>query len=652
MNDKTNPRYRILIVDDNESIHEDLRKILLPPSRDAEMLEDEAILFGRTVQSEVLFAVDSAYQGQEGLETLKQASASGDPYALAFIDVRMPPGWDGIETISHLWAVDPHLQVVICTAYSDYNWSDIEGQLGLSHNLVILKKPFDPIEVLQLAHALTAKWEAAKLAKMQREELDRLVAERTSELLAAMKQLEEARMQAELLSLEDPLTKLPNRRLFLRELAQAMRRACKVPNYCCAILFLDVDRFKVVNDSLGHIAGDELLVEIANRLRGSLREAPYRLAESDLIARFGGDEFAILLDGIRSHEDAVSVSRRVCDALSAPHILHGSELWTKVSIGIVTSNEHYHDPEAMMRDADTAMYQAKAKGGGTYALFDESMHRFSVERLHKESEIRQALDRGEFFLVYQPIVSLVTGEVGGFEALVRWQSPTRGVLDPAEFVALSEETGLIIPLGKWVMEEACIQIRKWRQKFGAGFEKSVSINISARQFLEPDLVDTVEQAMHAAVISGESVRLELTETVTMRDPHQAAAILSQFQQLGIRLSIDDFGTGYSSLNYLQRFSVDTLKIDKSFVNNMGTDERSLDIVRTIVSLAHNLHMGVIAEGVETLEQAHILVTIGCDAAQGYYFSRPVRAEQVDDLFASIAEKTRKLRLQNVISISA
>ncbi|MGO8760274.1 MAG: EAL domain-containing protein [Terracidiphilus sp.] len=644
--------YRILIVDDNESIHDDLKKILLPAKCDAEMLEDEALLFGKTAPDKIAFTIDSAFQGQEGLKKLQQATDAGEPYALAFVDVRMPPGWDGIETISRLWACDPELQVVICTAYSDYNWDEIQLNLGLSHNLVVLKKPFDPIEVKQLAHALTAKWDAANLARTQMEKLDRLVEERTSDLLETVKQLDQARKQAEVLSLEDPLTKLPNRRLFLRHLAQTLQIAKATPDYHCAVLFLDIDRFKIINDSLGHIAGDELLVEMAKRLRSSLREAGCSFGKRDLIARLGGDEFAILLDGVRNSDDAVRVSKRIRDVLSAPFDLRGRELFCTVSVGIVTSDSHYQEPESMMRDADAAMYRAKANGGGVHSLFDDSMHRVNIEKLHKESEVRQALDRKEFFLVYQPIVSLITGEVEGFEALLRWQSPTRGLVNPAEFIPLCEETGLIIALGKWVLEEACRQVSTWRQAFGSGFDKSISINISARQFLQSDLVDTVEQAMQAAVIDGSGIRLELTETVTMQDPRHAASILSQFQQLGVRLSIDDFGTGYSSLDYLDRFSVDTLKIDQSFVRNMTTDRRKLNIVRTIVSLAHNLQMGVIAEGAETLDQVKLLISLGCDSAQGYFFSRPVKADQIDVIFAIIAEKTRGLHLPEVIRISA
>ena len=658
MNEKANPAFRILIVDDNESIHSDLKKILAPPKQDLDLLEDEALLFGARPAPEVEFFIDSAFQGQEGLEMLQESLAADHPYALAFVDVRMPPGWDGIETISHLWAVDAHLQVVICTAYSDYNWADIERRLGLSHNLVILKKPFDPIEVTQLAHALTAKWQAARQVSLQMDKLDRLVEERTSELLSTVKQLEEARMQAELRSLEDPLTRLPNRRLFLRRLAGALERANAMPGYLCAVLFLDVDRFKIVNDSLGHLAGDDLLIEIARRLRSSVREAvahpgaPSAGAIDDLIARFGGDEFAILLDGIHTAEDAIQVSERIRTALSAPFPLCGRDLCSSVSIGIVTSDAPYTDPDIMMRDADTAMYRAKAAGGGVHTLYDDSMHRTSVEKLHKESEIRQALERGEFFLVYQPIVSLPAGDVEGFEALLRWQSPTRGLVSPADFIPVSEETGLIVPLGAWALEEACRQMSAWRQQFGPDFRKTVSVNISARQFLQPDLVYTVESAMRSAAVAGNNIRLELTETVTMQDPRQAATMLSQLQRLGVRLSIDDFGTGYSSLNYLHRFSVDTLKIDQSFVGNMTADERSLSIVRTIVSLAHNLRMSVIAEGVETPEQARILFEMDCDAAQGYYFSPPVLPAEIESVTARILEKARAPRRPKVIPMRA
>jgi EAL domain-containing protein (putative c-di-GMP-specific phosphodiesterase class I) len=288
----------------------------------------------------------------------------------------------------------------------------------------------------------------------------------------------------------------------------------------------------------------------------------------------------------------------------------------------------------MLRDADTAMYRAKAAARGGCVLFDESMHSYAVERLHKESELRQALDRDEFFLCYQPIVSLANLQIEGFEALLRWRSPTRGLVSPIDFVPLSEETGLIVPIGAWVLREACQQVRRWYERFGHDFSPSMGVNLSARQVLQPDLVANVDRALLEAGIDGRSLRLELTESVAMENPERTAPLFSQLQQLGVRLSIDDFGTGYSSLNYLHRFSVDTLKIDRYFVSSMMVDERNLNIVRTIVSLAHNLHMEVVAEGVETGEQASLLSGMHCDAVQGYYFSRPLQAEDIEVLLGA------------------
>jgi diguanylate cyclase (GGDEF)-like protein len=637
------PRYQILIVDDNEAIHGDLKKILVPETHGADLADDEALLFGLTSSPEVAFAIDSAYQGQEGLACVEKAVAVQKPYALAFVDIRMPPGWDGVETISHLWEVDPNLQVVICTAYSDFNWKEIERRLGLSHHLVILKKPFDPIEVMQLAHALTAKWQSTHLAKEQMDRLDRLVEERTSELLTTVKQLEEARLQAELRALEDPLTKLANRRLFLRRLADSLRRSKTTPKHMCAVLFLDVDRFKIINDSLGHYAGDELLVEIASRLKICLRDGAGHVGSEDLIARFGGDEFAVLLDAVRNMENVIGVAERIKEGLSTPITLREREVCCTVSTGIVTSEGHYDSPEVMVRDADAAMYHAKENGGNGYAFYDESMYQANLNKLQKESEIRTALELHEFFLVYQPMVSLLSGEVEGFEALLRWQSPSRGLVRPSDFISLCEETGLIVPLGAWALEEACRQVARWRAKFGPEFRKTVSVNISARQFLQTDLVEMVERAMQAVDVKGSNIRLELTESVTMQDSRQAVFMLGKLQKLGVRLSVDDFGTGYSSLNYLHRFSVDTLKIDRSFVSNMMLDKRSLIIVRTIVTLAHNLHMNVIAEGVETAEQARLLMDMSCESAQGYYFSRPVRPAELEAKIEEIPAMVIKLR---------
>ncbi len=628
------PGFRILIVDDNEAIHADLRKILIP-SQDTGMLdEDESFLFGATRSHSIDFEIDSAFQGQQGLEKVEQAVAADNPYALVFVDIRMPPGWDGIETVARIWECDPDIQVVVCTAYADYSWHDIMARLGRSNGLVILKKPFDPIEVLQLAYALTSKWEGERKIRKHVAELDQLVEQRTLELMATVKELEIAKQRAETDAFEDPLTKLPNRRLFMQRLEEAIGRSRLNPQFKCAVLYLDIDRFKIVNDSLGHFAGDDLLVEIASRLKKWLREGNGRISSEDVIARIGGDEFAVLLQGIRSAGDAVLIAERLGGAISNPISVRGKEVAYTASFGVVTSESEYADCDSMMRDADSAMYRAKEAGGGCVVLFDESMHRSNLDRLHKESEIRQALERNEFFLCYQPIVSLKTSRIESAEALLRWQSPTRGLVNPIDFIPLSEETGLIIPIGKWSIACACRQVHDWYAELGAARTPSVSVNLSARQFLQPDLVRSISEAIDESGIRSESIRFELTETVTMRDPRQTVIMLRQLQELGVRLSIDDFGTGYSSLNYLHRFSVDTLKIDKSFVQHMESDDRSLMIVKTIINLARNLRMRVVAEGVETRGQVAMLSDLNCDFVQGFYFSKPVGPQEFAKLLQS------------------
>jgi diguanylate cyclase (GGDEF)-like protein len=623
--------FRLLIVDDNEAIHNDLKKVLLPREPDLQLSDDEALLFGQPGAHTVPFTIDSAFQGEEALARVQEATLAGRPYAVAFVDVRMPPGWDGIETISHLWQVDPRLQVVICTAYSDYSWNDIERTLGVSQNLVVLKKPFDPIEVTQLAHALTEKWASARQANLRMEELDRMVEQRTAELLALVGQLETARESAEIAALHDPLTKLPNRRLFQSRLTQALERAERSGSPC-ALLYLDLDRFNVINDSLGHQAGDELLVAVAGRLQSCLRrtDSVGRLLLSEtLVARLGGDAFAILLENIKDVSDVLRVADRVSARLSGPFRLRERDLSITASIGIAITASRRTTAEGMLRDADTAMYRAKAAGRGGRVIFDDAMHTQAVERLQLEAELRRALDRQEFTLLYQPIVSLPHGQIAGFEALIRWQSPERGLVMPTSFLPVAEETGLIVPIGAWVLREACLQMQRWRQRFGGEPLLTMSVNLSAKQFSQLDLVDMVAETLHETELNGQSLRLELTETVAMKEPERTAHYLNQLRLLGVRLSIDDFGTGYSSMDHLHRFPLDILKIDRHFVSRIGLDERDHNIVRTMISLAHNLHMEVVAEGAETAEHVALLKTINCDYVQGYFFFKPMEPAKLE-----------------------
>ena len=463
------------------------------------------------------------------------------------------------------------------------------------------------------------------------------IREANTELAVAQKHLIAAKEEAETVALQDPLTKLPNRRLFHSRLALALQRAERHREFLCAVLYLDLDHFKVINDSLGHHAGDELLVEVASRLQCSLRrtDAVSRFpGGEDLVARLGGDEFAILLDDIKDASDALRVADRIGDSLRAPFHLCGKDLSVTASAGIATSASRYPTVESMLRDADTAMYRAKATGRGRHVVFDEAMHSRAVERLHLESELRQAVERKEFILEYQPIVSLPDEQIVGFEALLRWQSPQRGLVGPAMFISVAEESGLIIPIGAWVLHEACAQFRRWQERFGREPLLTVSVNLSARQFSQPDLASSIARILDETGVEGRSLRLELTESVAMEEPERTCKTIEELQHLGVRLSIDDFGTGYSSLDHLDRFFVDTLKIDRHFVARMHVDERGQNIVKTIISLAHNLRMNVIAEGAETAEQIRLLKSMNCDCVQGYFFSKPVEART----FASLLEK--------------
>jgi diguanylate cyclase (GGDEF)-like protein len=438
----------------------------------------------------------------------------------------------------------------------------------------------------------------------------------------------------------DPLTKLPNRTLFLDRLGHAMAVNRRHPEVAFAVLFIDLDRFKIVNDNLGHRAGDELIVQVARRLLALLR--PYDMVVRspaverpgyELLARLAGDEFTILLEDVRELSVAVRVAQRVLDALGSPFSIDGHEVHISGSIGIALSATGYTAPDEMVRDADLAMYRAKALGKARYEVYDGKMYSMAAGRLQVESDLHRALENEEFVLHYQPIVELSTGETVGFEALVRWQKPGSGLVYPDRFIRIAEDTGMILPLGVWVLREACRTMRGWHEEFARERPLTISVNLSARQFAQPDLAQQVRQIIEETGIDPGTVKLEITESVTMGNAQQTVSVLSELRELGVRFSIDDFGTGFSSLSYLHRFPFEMLKIDRSFVLRMGQDGDSGAIIRTIVNLARDLGMQVVAEGAET--EAHVaqLKKLHCDFAQGYFFSRPVEAEAVRGLLA-------------------
>ncbi len=442
---------------------------------------------------------------------------------------------------------------------------------------------------------------------------------------------EQLRYQA----LHDPLTNLPNRALFMDRLEHALSLASRREKRD-ALLLLDLDNFKVVNDSFGHEAGDRVLVAVAERLSTRSRS-------EDTVARLGGDEFAILLEDITDVSDATHAAGRIIEELRKPFVVEGREIFVTPSIGIALATSRHDQRSTLLRDADAAMYRAKEKGGARYEVYDPSMNTRISERLEVEddlrrleNDLRRALKRGEFRIYYQPKVLLKTGRIIGLEALIRWEHPERGLLIPAEFIAVAEETGLIVPIGQWVLEEACRQAREWQELYPSDSPLVVSVNVSGRQFRYPRLVQEIAQVLQRALLEPGSLDLEVTESVLIENDQSNVAALHQLKRLGVRVAIDDFGTSYSSLSYLHRLPADFLKIGPSFVEGLGKDPKDKEIVSAMIDLARILNIEVIAQGVETVEQVTQLRELGCHFAQGYYFSKPLPAEVTGALLAAEA----------------
>ena len=425
-------------------------------------------------------------------------------------------------------------------------------------------------------------------------------------------------------ALHDTLTGLPNRALFLEHLRHAIERNGVRGRKSFAVLFLDFDHFKHINDSLGHMEGDNLLRLIAQRLSDSLRPG-------DIVARLGGDEFTILLDDLGKSGDVIQIVERIENDLKPPFNLRGNEVFTSASIGIALNDENYTEPEIMLRDADIAMYRAKANGKACHQIFNQTMHEQASSRLQLETELRQAVEREEFCVYFQPIINLQTDKITGFESLVRWQHPARGIVSPLEFIPIAEETGLIVPLGEWVLRESCRQLSAWQNEFKSNLPLTMSVNLSSKQFVQTDLVERIVEIIRETKIEACSLRLEITESHLMEDSEAAILIMKNLRALGIKLSIDDFGTGYSSLSYLHRLPVNYLKVDRSFVSQMQENSENREIVRTIISLAKNLNLDVIAEGIETIEQEQYLKNLDCNFGQGYLYSKPIDAPSATKL---------------------
>ncbi|BBO83259.1 transcriptional regulator [Desulfosarcina ovata subsp. sediminis] len=604
ISDNNKPTYRLLVIDDNTSIHEDFRKILEKPSQSkSDLGEMESALFGTEINTPVIaqFEIDYASQGKEGVELVERALSEDRPYALAFVDGRMPPGWDGVETISHLWKKCPDLQVVLCTAYADYSWQEIQRVLGESDSLLILKKPFDNVEVLQLADALTRKWE-----------LNREIQGRLNQL-----------------AFFDNLTGLPNRTLFLDRLDQALENARRY-NHKSALLFIDMDNFKRINDTLGHGIGDDLLRTTAQRLTRCLRasDTVARTVGNGIAARLGGDEFTVIMPVLENNEDATLVAQRIEEQLAIPMDLSGHRVTVTPSIGIAVFPKDGENAEALLKNADLAMYFAKRIGRNTFKFYHESMNASLLKRLTIENHLRQAIEKGEFTLHYQPQVELVSGQLSGMEALLRWHNSELGNVPPLEFISVAEENGLILLIGEWVLREACQQASIWIEQ-GLPLQR-MAVNLSVKQFSQPDFIETVQRILTETGLEGHRLELEVTESLLESDTSHFIETLTALKEMNIRIAVDDFGNGYSNMSRMKEMPFDCLKIDRSFINNIGSGSMGQSIVSTIIAMAKNMEKRVIAEGVETTSQVDFLRIQQCHEGQGFLFSQPLSSKHAED----------------------
>lgn len=452
---------------------------------------------------------------------------------------------------------------------------------------------------------------------------------RINSIIRDITEQKQAQQQLVYDTLHDALTGLPNRNLFIDRVEQTLKHSKHHDTYQFAVLFIDLDRFKTINDSLGHSTGDRLLKSIAKLLGNCLRSI-------DTVARFGGDEFAILLEDLEEPGEAVAIAERILSQLLMPINLECQAVYTSASIGIVTSNSNYNSGADLLRDADIAMYRAKSLGKGRYALFDQEMYEQNLKLMHLDCDLRYALDRQEFELYYQPIISLTTNKLVGFEALIRWHHPKRGLISPADFIPIAEETGLIVAIGDWVLRAACQQLRVWQEQFPEAASWKMSVNFASHQIREHDFLNKLDTVLAGTGINGSSLCLEITESTLLDRDDRTVRKLEQLKARHIQLSIDDFGQGYSSLSCLHSFPINIIKIDRDFVKRMTTSGYNLAIIRTIKTLAHTLNMHLVAEGIENLHQAEMLKEIGCEFAQGYFFSRPLTTTAIE---RAIATKT-------------
>lgn len=626
---------RLLIVDDQQEIHDTFQRIFAARrSEDSALSDFESRFLLEGDESSDSFEqpcnvpryeLDHAHSGEQAIEKLQAAVANDTEYAVAFVDMRMPSGMDGMETTERLWEIAPNLHVVICTAFSDHVWEDVLGRLGYNDRLLLLKKPFESDEARQLALALSEKHRLSSIQKRKVDDLGREVERRRN-----------AEESMRTMAHRDALTNLPNRPYLLEKLSKIVSRNAPLSKPEDAVLFLDLDNFKIINDSLGHDAGDDLLNQVAARLKECVREhdTTSRVSHDEgETVRLGGDEFVVLLERLADPEDAIVVANRIVTRISEPYKLADRLVTVGTSVGVAYISDHVNDANEALRNADTAMYRAKNAGKGQVAVFDQTMHEDVVARMELEDQLRRAVAEERFELKYQPIVDLKKATISGVEVLIRWKSESGQNVSPSQFVPIIEEIGLIGQVGEWVLENSMRDISRLIETTpeGCASEMYLGVNLSLRQLSDPFFRERLETILDRTGFNRKRLKLEMNETSDPRHSERALATMLDLHESGVAIQIDDFGKGQSSLTCFQVYPIEAVKIDRSFTSSIATDHTHAVIAQAIVQLAHHLGAKIVAEGVESPNQLESLRTWGCDSAQGYLFSPPLTSKSLEML---------------------
>lgn len=634
---------RILIVDDQQEIHDTFDRIFGEERTDDAALDDFESRFleeedGEHEEvcidmSEIQYELEHVNSGERALEAVQESVERKEEYSVAFVDMRMPTGMDGMETAEQLWRIDPNLHVIICTAYSDHVWRHVVERLGHNDQLLLLKKPFEADEARQLALALSEKSRLSAIQQKRVYDLGREVERRRTA---------EETMRA--MAHQDALTKLPNRPYLLEKLTKIVAKHGEDEVPQTAVLFLDLDNFKIINDSLGHDAGDELLNQVACRLRecvrtqdttsrvtnkkGAKKGLKKKGAKKGETVRLGGDEFVVLLERLANPYDALVVAQRIVARVSEPFQIEDRLVNVGTSVGVAYICDEIKDANEALRNADTAMYRAKNSGKGRVAVFDQSMHEEVVHRMELENELRSAIDDGAFSLNYQPIVDLQRGIIQGVEVLMRWTSKDGSTVPPNQFVPIMEEIGLISRVGEWVLETSMRDYIHLMANMAEIEDRSfyLGVNVSRRQLSDPFFCQRLEEILERTGFDRRRLKLEMNESTDSRNCEQALNTMVELHDAGVGIQIDDFGKGQSSLTCFQDYPIETVKIDRSFTASIANDHGHAVITQAIVELAHHLGAKIVAEGVESTNQLDALREWGCDAAQGYLFSPPLTRE--------------------------